>query len=109
MSVVGVVQSLRGAIGGARRGVGPPEPVPVESFGAYLKRLRCSRGLTLRQVAEAAELEPARLYQLEAGRIRRPQVSTISRLCFALDGDIDEMRAAAGRPAIAAHSRPRRS
>ncbi len=40
----------------------------LESFGAYLKRLRESKELTLRQAAQAAELSSGYLSQIEGGK-----------------------------------------
>ncbi len=40
----------------------------LESFGAYLKRLRESKRLTLRQAAQAAELSSGYLSQVEGGK-----------------------------------------
>ncbi len=60
-----------------------PAPTSDERLGAHLRGLRKARGLTLTQLAEAAELSHPFLSQLERG-LARPSMASLERLARAL-------------------------
>lgn len=75
----------------------------TEPFGAYLKRIRESRGLTLRDVEKLSEggLSNAYLSQIENGKIDAPSVVILHRLSavYAIDfGDLCERACVGSRP-----------
>jgi transcriptional regulator with XRE-family HTH domain len=45
----------------------------TETFGGYLRALRLQAGVGLRAFAEAAEMQPSNLSNLEHGRLNPPQ------------------------------------
>ncbi|MFN3948912.1 helix-turn-helix domain-containing protein [Microbacterium sp.] len=61
----------------------PVTPTSDERLGAHLRGLRKARGLTLTQLAEAAELSHPFLSQLERG-LARPSMASLERLARAL-------------------------
>jgi transcriptional regulator with XRE-family HTH domain len=60
-----------------------PAPSSDERLGAHLRARRKARGLTLTQLAEAAELSHPFLSQLERG-LARPSMTSLERLARAL-------------------------
>lgn len=60
-----------------------PEHEERERLGAALRAARAERGLSLRDVAEAAEISASMVSQLEAGKTS-PSLSTLRRLAAAL-------------------------
>ncbi len=72
----------------------PTDNTPQEgSFGAYLKRLRTERRLTLRDVEKITngKVSNAYLSQLEGDRIAAPSVLMLHRLSAALGVDFAVM------------------
>jgi transcriptional regulator with XRE-family HTH domain len=62
-----------------RRGV-----IVAETFGEAVQRWRTERGLTLRQLAERAHVDPGHLSRIESDK--RPRTDNIARACdIALD------------------------
>ena len=55
-----------------------------ESFGDYLRNYRESSKISLRKLAEEAELDPAYLSRIERGEIQRPGRETIEKIAAAL-------------------------
>jgi transcriptional regulator with XRE-family HTH domain len=53
-------------------------------LGLLLKRLREERGLSLRELAQIAEVDHAYIYRLEAGDKESPSEETLSKLIRAL-------------------------
>lgn len=72
----------------------------TETFGAALRRLRVSAGLTQERLAERAGVSAAGVAALEAGRRTAPRLHTVGLLCDALGVD------AAQRAALIASSTP---
>ena len=52
----------------------------MENYGEYIKALRASKGLTLRDVEKKTEVSNAYLSQLESGKIKQPSPTTLYKL-----------------------------
>lgn len=52
----------------------------MNSYGEYIKALRESKGLTLRDVERKTEVSNAYLSQLESGKIKQPSPITLYKL-----------------------------
>ncbi len=52
----------------------------METYGEYLKALRESKGLTLRDVEKQTDVSNAYLSQLESGRIKQPSPTMLYKL-----------------------------
>ncbi|MFJ4037116.1 helix-turn-helix domain-containing protein [Microbacterium sp. NPDC090007] len=88
----------------------PPAPLPPtrssdERLGAHLRSLRKARGLTLTQLAEAADLSHPFLSQLERG-LARPSMASLERLARALGTSRVELIAGSEPPRAGQDSRP---
>ncbi|MGI8961477.1 MAG: helix-turn-helix domain-containing protein [Bryobacteraceae bacterium] len=70
--------------------------MPKPTFGATLRNLRESRGLSLRKLAGLANISPTYLVQLERDQ-NTPSEDVVFALANALDCDEDEMLAVTGR------------
>ena len=55
-----------------------------ESFGTFLREIRKSYDISLRKLAEEAELDPAYLSRIERGEIKRPGREIIEQIAAAL-------------------------
>lgn len=58
---------------------------------AELATLRRTRGLSQRELAERANVSPATVYEMEAGRRPQPRGSTLRKLADALGVDVSEL------------------
>lgn len=58
---------------------------------AELATLRRTRGLSQRELAERANVSPATVYEMEAGRRPQPRGSTLRKLAHALGVDVSEL------------------
>ena len=67
----------------------------MESFGSYMRRLRKSRGLTLKQVETQAKVSNAYISQIERGLRKPPHPDILKRLAKAYDVEHRELL---GRP-----------
>lgn len=67
---------------------------PADEFGAALKRRRTEAGLTLRALAQLADVSPSFLSQVERG-ITRPRLATLQRLASAFDTSMHALLGAA--------------
>ncbi len=67
-------------------------PGRLPPFGALLRELRRSAGLTQEELAERARVGVRTLRDLETGRTARPQRSTVDLLAAALDLDQTERK-----------------
>lgn len=88
----------------------PPAPLPPaestdERLGAHLRGLRKARGLTLTQLAEAADLSHPFLSQLERG-LARPSMASLERLARALGTSRVELIAGSEPPRAEQDCRP---
>ncbi|WHZ06853.1 MAG: hypothetical protein OJF59_000606 [Cytophagales bacterium] len=52
----------------------------MENYGEYIKALRESKGLTLREVEKQSEVSNAYLSQLESSKIKQPSPTTLYKL-----------------------------
>ncbi len=68
----------------------------TQSFGAQLRELRKSAGLTLRELAEKVNVNFTYLSKIEGGTLPPPSEKVIRHLAEALDYDKDELLALAG-------------
>lgn len=68
----------------------------ARQFGAYIKRLREERKLSLRGLAAAANIDSGALTRLEHGKVRSPQPDTLKALSEALGAPLADMFAMAG-------------
>jgi HTH-type transcriptional regulator, competence development regulator len=68
----------------------------MESFGSYMRRLRKSRGLTLKQVETQAKVSNAYISQIERGLRKPPHPDILKRLAKAYDVQHRELLVVAG-------------
>jgi transcriptional regulator with XRE-family HTH domain len=68
----------------------------MESFGRYMRRLRKSRGLTLKQVEAQARVSNAYISQIERGLRNPPHPDILNRLAKVYDVPHRELLIAAG-------------
>jgi len=70
----------------------------TDMLGAYLKRVRTQRGLTLRVVEEKTGISNAYLSQVENGKIVKPSPSILHKLAQYYDISYEYLLALAGHP-----------
>lgn len=68
----------------------------MTEFGAYIKKIRDSKGMTLNQVALYAEISAAQLSRIETGKRGTPKPQTIEKIAQALKVDYTELMKVAG-------------
>ncbi|MBZ5679181.1 MAG: helix-turn-helix domain-containing protein [Acidobacteriia bacterium] len=68
----------------------------MENFGNYMRRLRKTRGLTLKQVETQAKVSNAYISQIERGLRRPPHPEILKRLAKTYDVEHRELLIAAG-------------
>jgi transcriptional regulator with XRE-family HTH domain len=68
----------------------------MESFGSYMRRLRKSKGLTLKQVETQARVSNAYISQIERGLRNPPQPDILRRLARVYDVPHRELLIVAG-------------
>jgi len=68
----------------------------MESFGSYMRRLRKSRGLTLKQVETQAKVSNAYISQIERALRNPPHPDILKRLAKTYDVPLRELLVAAG-------------
>ena len=68
----------------------------MENFGAYLRRQRKSKGLTLKQVESQAKVSNAYISQIERGLRKPPHPDILKRLAKTYDVPHRELLIAAG-------------
>jgi transcriptional regulator with XRE-family HTH domain len=78
----------------------------VERFGARLRELRLSRGMTQAALAQAATITPAYVWKLESGRTT-PGIDLLERLANALGTTPHDLLPLAELPDVDAHLRER--
>ncbi len=62
----------------------------LNSFGANIRRVRSSKGMTQERLAELANLNPRTVQKIEAGETNI-LITTLARLAKALDADADSL------------------
>lgn len=65
-------------------------------LGNALRAARARAGLTVRKVAERADMTPATVTRLETGQIDKPRPEHLKRLARVLDVDLEDLYALAG-------------
>ena len=77
----------------AKNDIPPQKPKPTPPLGEWLRQLRQDRGLALREVAAAAEMDPAHLSKAELGQ-RLPTSEQVIKLAkfFNLDAKLMEAK-----------------
>jgi len=68
----------------------------MSEFGAFIKKIRESKSLTLNQVALYSEISAAQLSRIETGKRGIPKPPTIKKISDALKYDYDELMKVAG-------------
>lgn len=68
----------------------------MSDFGAYIKRIRESKGLTLNQVALYSDISAAQLSRIENGKRGVPKPNTIKKISEALKEDYEKLMEVAG-------------
>jgi len=68
----------------------------MENFGSYMRRLRKTRGLTLKQVETHAKVSNAYISQIERGLRRPPHPDILKRLAKTYDVEHRELLVVAG-------------
>src|SRR5512137_2366616 len=81
------------------------EPVPL---GTYLRRVRQSRGLQLKDLAAMANTTPALISRLETGA-SRPTLFAVVKICTALGLDLESLSEVIGVTSFMTEARKRRS
>ena len=78
----------------------------AERLGGQLQTVRDTRGLSLKSVADPAEISPTYLQKLERGEVRNPSPHVLHRLAGVLDVSYVELMKLAGYvvPASSAES-----
>jgi transcriptional regulator with XRE-family HTH domain len=81
-------------------------PTIMESdLPRYLRSLRESRAITLREVEGKTGISNSYLSQIESGRIVRPSPQVLHKLSIAYDTSYEDLLALAGYPTPHQHSR----
>lgn len=65
-------------------------------FGKYLKQIRESRSLSVRELAKRSNVSHAHISQIETGQRGAPKPDTIKKLAEGLNWDYDELMREAG-------------
>lgn len=68
----------------------------ARQFGAYIKRLRQERQLSMRGLAHQAGIDSGALTRIEQGKVSTPQPDTLKALAIALQVPLADMFAMAG-------------
>lgn len=72
-------------------------------FGSYIRERRKALKYSLRDLADAAEIDFTYLSKVETGRFPPPSEDVIQRLAKALDDDVDELLAMAKKVDTSIH------
>jgi transcriptional regulator with XRE-family HTH domain len=102
--------SLEGLSAVDQRGMATMAPQEPETFGAVLRRIRQSKGLTQRDVARRIDMDFAYFSRLETDRLTglptRPTVEKIAQAMQCTNTETAELLAAAGRISEEMQARP---
>lgn len=66
-------------------------------LGQFIAEKRKTKGMSLRQIAEKAELSPSQLSKIERGLVKSPNEDTLDRISYALNEDKNAIYALAGK------------
>lgn len=78
-------------VSGSRHAGGRPRELRRCELGLKIERLAASRGLHIDQVATAAGISRAGLYQILTGKIRSPRLATVKALATALGVRLEKL------------------
>lgn len=70
----------------------------MENYGDYIKALRTSKGLTLRDVEKQIDVSNAYLSQLESGKVKQPSPTTLYKLAELYDVKYEVLMEKVGYP-----------
>ena len=70
----------------------------MENYGDYIKALRQSKGLTLRDVEKETDVSNAYLSQLESGKVKQPSPLTLNKLAELYEISYDVLMEKVGYP-----------
>jgi transcriptional regulator with XRE-family HTH domain len=65
--------------------------MPNTTYGTVLKRMRERKGLTIREVAMAADIDPSLLSRLETGSVTDISLTRAASLCGVLGLSLDDL------------------
>ncbi|WP_054958429.1 helix-turn-helix domain-containing protein [Paenibacillus dakarensis] len=65
-------------------------------LGEFIQQKRSEKEMSLRDLAESAEISPSQLSKLERGLVKHPNSDSIVRIAYALNVDKDDLLALAG-------------
>lgn len=68
----------------------------MSDFGAYIKKIREQKNMTLNQVAMYADISAAQLSRIETGKRGTPKPQTIEKIAYALKVDYNNLMKIAG-------------
>ena len=68
----------------------------MSEFGAYIKKIREQKNMTLNQVAMYADISAAQLSRIETGKRGTPKPQTIEKIAYALKVDYNNLMKIAG-------------
>lgn len=74
-----------------RHAGGRPRQVQRCELGIKIERLAAARGMHLDEVAKAADITTAGLYQILTGKIRSPRLATVKALATALGVKLEKL------------------
>ncbi|MEK5395969.1 helix-turn-helix domain-containing protein [Paenibacillus sp. FSL K6-2859] len=66
-------------------------------LGQFIAEKRKTKGMSLREIAEKAELSPSQLSKIERGLVKSPNEDTLDRISYALNEDRNAIYALAGK------------
>jgi len=68
------------------------------NYGKYIKALRESKGMTLREVEKQTDISNAYLSQLESGKIKQPSPSNLYKLASLFNVSYEDLMEKVGYP-----------
>lgn len=74
-------------------------PTNARKLGAFIKRHRATRGLSLEAVAQEVGVPRSTIFRMERGEVDSPDPEKLQRLARALDVDFEELFTLAGHVA----------
>ena len=74
-------------------------PTSAKKLGAFIKRHRKERGLSLEAVAQEVKVPRSTIFRMERGEFGSPDPEKLQRLATALDVDFEELFTLAGHVA----------
>lgn len=78
-------------VGEKRHAGGRPREIRRCPLGRKIERLATERGMPMDQLAQAASISTAGLYQILTGKIRSPRLATVKALAAALGVKLEKL------------------